>query len=98
MSRAGSHRACSEICQANALLNTDRVRETSLFRNRCHVPEWLLGAWRIDVDPSLSDTPPHRTWLARARPGGQSVEHSARSQIGRASCRARVGGSVGAEV
>ena len=33
--------------------------------NRCYVPEWLLRAWRIDVDPSLSDTPPHRTWLAR---------------------------------
>jgi hypothetical protein len=33
--------------------------------NRCYVPEWLLRAWRIDVDPSLSDAPPNRTWLAR---------------------------------
>ena len=32
---------------------------------RCYVPEWLLRAWKIDVDPSLSATPPRRTWLPR---------------------------------
>ena len=23
-------------------------------RNRCYVPEWLLGEWRITVDPNFS--------------------------------------------
>ena len=22
-------------------------------RNRCYIPEWLLGAWGIEVDPSF---------------------------------------------
>ena len=29
-------------------------------RNRCYVPEWLLGVWRIDVDPTFSEVWPHR--------------------------------------
>jgi hypothetical protein len=23
-------------------------------RNRCYIPEWLLEAWRIEIDPNLA--------------------------------------------
>ena len=32
--------------------------------NRCYVPEWLLGAWGIDVDATSGETPPLRKWGA----------------------------------
>jgi hypothetical protein len=35
-------------------------------KNRCYIPEWLLGAWDIHVDPTLSQTPQSGKWQLRS--------------------------------
>ena len=47
-------------------------------RNRCYVPEWLLGAWGTDVDATFSETPPHpKVAIAGREPGDQSIDKAA---------------------
>jgi hypothetical protein len=43
-------RLTSETCLGSSELKEWCTRN----RNRCYIPEWVLGAWKIDVDPLSS--------------------------------------------
>jgi hypothetical protein len=44
----------STIETTSARLRAWCERNRNRNRNRCHIPEWLLDAWKIPVDPNFT--------------------------------------------